>query len=518
MVLLATERQQDHRVTAAHPGQFRRRDIAEAGILMRHAPWPPVAAPPGQAQSPASNPQPDTQNGWFMSALPHDQKIVPVILSGGSGTRLWPVSRKSFPKQFWPLTAARSMLVETALRAAGEDFTPPIVVTNQDHRFVVAEQLREAGIGQARILLEPAGRNSAPAIAAAALLAAETHPDGILWIMAADASIGDLPALGRAIRAAATAAAQGYFVTFGMQPTSAETGYGYIAQGAAIPNLPGVFKLDRFIEKPTASRAAELIANGGNLWNSGMFMFTPALLLAEMERHAPAVLHAVQTAMQTKSSDLDFTRLGSPAFESAPDISIDYAIAEKTDKAVVVPAAIGWSDVGSWSALADIAPKDAAGNVALGDVVIEDSRNSYARSDGTITALLGVDDLVVVTTQDAVLVAHKNHTQNVKKNRRPPKSRTTRPGRLPQPHLPPLGLLREPDPGRPLPGQTHLRPARPQTVAAKTLPPCRTLGRRRRLRRRHLRRRSQTGAENESIYLPLGCIHRLENPAKSPSR
>ncbi len=451
-----------------------------------------------------------------MPVSPHEQKIVPVILSGGSGTRLWPVSRKSFPKQFWPLTAARSMLVETALRAAGEDFTPPIVVTNQDHRFVVAEQLREAGIAQARILLEPAGRNSAPAIAAAALLAAETHPDGILWIMAADASIADLPALGLAIRAAAAAAAQGYFVTFGMQPTSAETGYGYIAQGAAISNLPGVFKLDRFIEKPTATRAAELLAAGGNLWNSGMFMFTPALLLAEMERHAPAVLHAVQAALDSKSSDLDFTRLGSPAFESAPDISIDYAIAEKTDKAVVVPAAIGWSDVGSWSALADIAAKDTAGNVALGDVVIEDSRNSYARSDGTVTALLGVQDLIVVTTQDAVLVAHKDHSQNVKKivdrlksEKRPQAdshNRTYRPWGFYESliqgdrfQVKRICVL----PGQKLSLQKHFHRAEHWVVVAGSAAV--TCDDEVKLVR-----------ENESIYLPLGCIHRLENPGKIP--
>ncbi len=226
------------------------------------------------------------------------------------------------------------------------------------------------------------GRNSAPAIAAAALLATETDPDTILWIMAADAAIADLPALSSAIRTATAAAAQGFFVTFGMHPTTPETGYGYIAQGGPVAGLDGVFRLDRFIEKPTAEKAAALLQSGINLWNSGMFMFSARMLLEEMERHAPGVLQAVQQAMESRTRDLDFIRLGSPAFEAAPDISIDYAIAEKTDKAVVVPAAIGWSDVGSWSALAEIAVKDLHGNVSLGDVVIEDSRNSYARSDG----------------------------------------------------------------------------------------------------------------------------------------
>ena len=284
-------------------------------------------------------------------------KIVPVILSGGSGTRLWPVSRKSFPKQFWPLISGQSLLAETALRAHSPSFTAPIVVANQEHRFVVAEQLRNAGIKGTRILLEPAGRNSAPAITAAALLAAETDPDAVLWIMAADASINDQAALQAALQAAAAAARVGYFVTFGMRPTAPETGYGYITEGAPLDGLPGVFSVYHFIEKPDAALAEALLKEGNNLWNSGMFMFRAGMLLAEMERLAPDVLSAVQAAMATRTTDLDFLRLGA-AFETAPDISIDYAVAEKTDKAVVVPAALGWSDVGSWSALADIAPKD----------------------------------------------------------------------------------------------------------------------------------------------------------------
>jgi mannose-1-phosphate guanylyltransferase/mannose-6-phosphate isomerase len=258
--------------------------------------------------------------------------------------------------------------------------------------------LREAGVEGAQILLEPKGRNSAPAIAAAALLAAETNPDAILWIMAADAAIGDPEALAAAVKRGAAAAAAGYFVTFGMHPTAPETGYGYIAQGTAMAELDGVFKLDRFIEKPNAEKAVKLLQSGRNLWNSGMFMFTASLLLAELEQYAPEVLIAVTAAMTDRTADLDFIRLGASAFESSPDISIDYAVAEKTGKAVVVPASIGWSDVGSWSALAEIADKDANGNVAIGDVFFEDSQNSYARSDGTITALLGVKDVVVVTT------------------------------------------------------------------------------------------------------------------------
>ncbi len=443
-------------------------------------------------------------------------KIVPVILSGGSGTRLWPLSRKSFPKQFWPLISERSMLAETALRAGAAGFAPPLVVTNQDHRFVVAEQLRDAGVEGASIVLEPVGRNSAPAIAAAALLVAETAPDAVLWIMPADAAIGDLPALAVAIEAAAAAARAGWFVTFGMQPTAPETGYGYIARGAALADLPGVFRLDRFIEKPDAAKARALLAAGGNLWNSGMFMFTAATLLAEMERHAPEVLSAARAAIAAKTTDLDFIRLGTAAFGAAPDISIDYAIAEKTDKAVVVPAAIGWSDVGSWAALAEIATKDLNGNFALGDVVIEDSANSYARSDGVVTALLGVRDLIVVTTQDAVLVAHKDHAQDVKKvverlkaEHRPEAdlhNRTYRPWGFYESliHGDRFQVKRiVVSPGHKLSLQKHYHRAEHWVVVAGCAAV--TCDAEVRLVR-----------ENESIYLPLGCIHRLENPGKIP--
>jgi mannose-1-phosphate guanylyltransferase/mannose-1-phosphate guanylyltransferase/mannose-6-phosphate isomerase len=451
-----------------------------------------------------------------MSSAEHGDKIIPVILSGGSGTRLWPVSRKSFPKQFWPLISEQSMLAETALRATGAGFSAPIVVTNQDHRFVVAEQLRNAGIADAQILLEPVGRNSAPAIAAAALLAAERNPDAVLWIMAADASISDLKALEAAVLAAAAAARAGYFVTFGMQPTAPETGYGYIAQGSPVASLPGVFKLNRFIEKPDAATAEQLLAAGGNLWNSGMFMFQASVLLSEMERLAPDVLIAVRAAMQARTTDLDFIRLGTEAFAAAPDISIDYAIAEKTDKAVVVPAAIGWSDVGSWAALAEIAAKDAEGNSIQGEVVLENVHNSYARSDGIVTALLGVRDLVVVTTQDAVLVAHKDEAQNVKKIvdrlkllKRPEAdthNRTYRPWGFYESliHGDRFQVKRIVVwPGHKLSLQKHFHRAEHWVVVAG----CASVTRDEEIRLVH---------ENESIYLPLGCLHRMENPGKIP--
>jgi mannose-1-phosphate guanylyltransferase/mannose-1-phosphate guanylyltransferase/mannose-6-phosphate isomerase len=444
------------------------------------------------------------------------QQIVPVILSGGSGTRLWPVSRKSFPKQFWPLISANTMLVETALRAAGPGFTPPVIVTNQDHRFVVAEQLREAGIAGPRILLEPVGRNSAPAIAAAALLAAETSPKSILWIMAADAAMNDLEALHAVIQRGAAAAAQNHFVTFGMTPSAPEVGYGYIEQGAALPGLDGVFRLARFIEKPSQAKAAELIASPKNFWNSGMFMFTAEFILAELDRYAPDVLTAVKAAMAARHADLDFIRLGAREFEAAPDISIDYAIAEKTDKAVVVPASIGWSDVGSWSALADIAPKDKDGNSSQGDVLLVDAKNSYARSDGVITALLGVQDIVVVTTKDAVLVAHKDHTQDVKKIVEKLKKQGREEADSHTRMYRPWGFyesLIKGDrfqvkrivvvPGGKLSLQKHFHRSEHWVVVAGVAQVTRDA-------------EVKLVHENESIYLPLGAIHRMENPGKIP--
>lgn len=444
------------------------------------------------------------------------KKIFPVVLSGGSGTRLWPVSRKSFPKQFWPLISEQSLLAETALRAAGQKFAPPIVVTNQDHRFVVAEQLRDAGIKDPQILLEPVGRNSAPAIAAAALLVAETDPEAVLWIMAADAAIRDREALETAVETAAAAAAAGYFVTFGMQPTAPETGYGYIAQGAALEDVPGAYKVNRFIEKPNAETAARLINAGGNLWNSGMFMFRADILLSEMEYFCPELVAPVRAALAARKTDLDFIRLGPEEFREAPDISIDYAIAEKTKKAVVVPAAIGWSDVGSWSALAEITPADAKGNATHGDVVLEDTQNSFVRSDAAVTALLGVRDLVVVTTQDAVLVAHKDATQNVKKivdrlkqMKRPEAeshNRTYRPWGFYESliqgdrfQVKRIVVL----PGHKLSLQKHYHRAEHWVVVTG----CASVTCDAETRLLH---------ENESIYLPVGSIHRMENPGKIP--
>ena len=341
--------------------------------------------------------------------------VVPVILSGGSGTRLWPVSRESFPKQFWPLVSDRSMIEETARRAVGAGFAPPIIVCNQDHRFLVAEQMRQAGISGARIVLEPVGRNSAPAIGAAALLVAEQDPDAVLWMMAADAAIRDEPALHRALAAAVAAARAGWIVTFGMRPTAAETGYGYVEVGDELAGLPGVHAVGRFIEKPDQATAAVLAASGRHLWNSGMFVFTARTLLAELGRHAPDVLAALEPAVSARTQDADFIRLQPEAFARVPSISLDYAVAERTAFAAVVPADLGWSDVGSWAALWELGAKDAAGNATVGDVLLEGAENCYVRSDGMLTAVVGLRDAVVVVTGDAVLALHRDRAQDVKR-------------------------------------------------------------------------------------------------------
>ncbi|MBV9538351.1 MAG: mannose-1-phosphate guanylyltransferase/mannose-6-phosphate isomerase, partial [Acidisphaera sp.] len=341
--------------------------------------------------------------------------VVPVILSGGSGTRLWPVSRESFPKQFWPLLGERSMIAETARRGIGAQFAPPVIVCNEEHRFLVAEQLRAAGVENPRIVLEPVGRNSAPAIAAAALLVAEHAPDAVLWVLASDHAIADLAALHAHLARAVVAAMQGRIVTFGMHPSAAETGYGYIEVGPPLDEAPGVHDLARFVEKPDSTRAAALIADGRHLWNSGMFVFTAATMLEELARHAPAVLDATRAAVANRTQDLDFIRLERAAFTTAPNISIDYAVAERTHRAAVVPADLGWSDVGSWGALWELGDKDSGGNVAVGDVLLEGAEDCYVRSDGIVTAVVGLKDTVVVVTEDAVLATHRDRVQDVKR-------------------------------------------------------------------------------------------------------
>jgi mannose-1-phosphate guanylyltransferase/mannose-1-phosphate guanylyltransferase/mannose-6-phosphate isomerase len=444
---------------------------------------------------------------------PHSPPILPVILSGGTGTRLWPLSRESYPKQFWPLASDKTMLAETAARGTGEGFLPPMVVCNEAHRFLVAEQLRDKG---AAIVLEPVGRNSAPAIAAAALIAEETAPGAVLWFMAADAAIGDVPALQAALHKAAAAAQSGAIVTFGMQPTAPETGYGYIEAGDALPGSDGVQRIARFVEKPDAARAVEFLKTGRHLWNSGMFVATAATMLAEMEAHAPDVLKGVRAAVAGAARDGDFIRLDATAFTATPSISIDYAVMERTQKAAVVPAAIGWSDIGSWAALWEIQQKDSAGNATLGPVELVDAKNCYVRSEAMLTGVIGLQDAVVVVTDDAVLAMHRDHAQDVKKLLDRLKARgakeATEHRRAYRPWGHYEGLIVgdrfqvkkiEVRPGAKLSLQKHFHRAEHWVVVSGTAI-VRRDGEEIMLR------------ENESVYLPLGCIHRMENPGKIP--
>jgi mannose-1-phosphate guanylyltransferase/mannose-6-phosphate isomerase len=439
--------------------------------------------------------------------------ILPVILSGGTGTRLWPLSRESYPKQFWPLASDKTMLAETAARGSGAGFLPPMVVCNEAHRFLVAEQLRDQG---ASIVLEPVGRNSAPAIAAAALLAKETAPGAVLWFMAADAAIGDVAALQTALVKAAAAAQAGAIVTFGMQPTAPETGYGYIETGEALPGSADVKRIARFVEKPDAARAAEFVKTGRHLWNSGMFVASATTMLAELETHAPEVLKSVRAAVAGATRDGDFIRLEAAAFTATPSISIDYAVMERTQKAAVVPASIGWSDIGSWAALWEIQSKDAAGNATHGPVELVGAKNCYVRSEGILTGVIGLENAVVVVTDDAVLAMHRDHAQDVKrlvdqlKARGAKEATEHRRAYRPWGHY--EGLIMgdrfqvkkiEVRPGAKLSLQKHFHRAEHWVVVSGTA----------------IVRRDGDEImlrENESVYLPLGCIHRMENPGKIP--
>ncbi len=444
-----------------------------------------------------------------------DGRILPVILSGGSGTRLWPLSREGYPKQFWPLLSGRPMLEETAARAQGPGFAPPLVVCNEAHRFLVAEQLRP--FPGARILLEPKPRNSAPAIAAAALLAAEADPATVLWLLAADHAVAEVPALHAALeRAAAAAARAGRIVTFGMTPNAPETGYGYIESGPELAEAPGVRAVARFVEKPDAATAARWLAGGRHLWNSGMFVATAATLLAELERLAPELLAAVRQAVAGATRDLDFIRLEPRVFEAAPSISIDYAVMEKTERAAVVPASLGWSDIGSWAALWEARAKDAAGNVAEGPVELLDASGCYVRSEGILTGVVGLKDVVVVVTDDAVLAIPRGRAQEVKalveRLRAAGRSEATEHRRVYRPWGHYEGLIQGERfqvkkiavrPGAKLSLQKHFHRAEHWVVVNGTAVVTRD-GEEILLR------------ENESVYLPLGAVHRLENPGKIP--
>jgi mannose-1-phosphate guanylyltransferase/mannose-1-phosphate guanylyltransferase/mannose-6-phosphate isomerase len=337
----------------------------------------------------------------------------PVLLCGGSGTRLWPLSRQATPKQFLSLVSSQSLLQETVARLSGvTDIAAPIAVCNNEHRFLVADQLQEIGVQPHAILLEPVSRNTAPAVALAAFSALKNDPDALILVLPSDHVVRDVPAFQSAVATARQLALDGYLTTFGIVANRAETGYGYIERGATLGE--GTFAVTRFVEKPDMERAQEFIQSGGFDWNSGIYLLPAQAFVDELETHAPEVAHAARVAWNQAQSDLDFCRVDAEAFARCPSISVDYAVMEHTRKAAVVPVEMGWSDVGSYDALWEITPKDASGNAARGEVALVDSRNCYVQADKQLVALLGVEDLVVVATADAILVAHKNAAQNVK--------------------------------------------------------------------------------------------------------
>lgn len=347
--------------------------------------------------------------------------IHPVILSGGSGTRLWPLSREAYPKQLLALFGEHTMLQATVLRAqalAGSELSvaPPLLICNQEHRFLVREQCAAIGQASATIYLEPAGRNTAPAIALAALHLAATDPAALMLVMPADHFIRDEPAFATAVAAAAKAAvAGGALVTFGIKPTYAETGYGYIRGGEALDGVTGVRKVAEFVEKPPLERAKQYVSAGNYSWNSGMFLFRAGDYLAELGRFRPEMLKQVQQSFQHRTSDLGFWRPQQAAFLQCQSDSIDYAVMQPTQSAAVVQADIGWSDVGSWESLWQLGQQDFNGNVLIGDVLAIDTANSYVRSESRLVSVLGLDNVTVVETRDVVLVMHKHAAQDVKK-------------------------------------------------------------------------------------------------------
>ncbi len=348
-------------------------------------------------------------------------KLIPVVLAGGSGTRLWPLSRALYPKQFLSLTGQNAMLQETLQRLSGP-FTPPkldapIIVTGESSRFLTAEQLRQAEIKPTAIILEPCPKGTAPALTLAALHALTQADDALLLVLPADHHIAEPEQFRQAVAAAATLAARGHLLTFGITPTTPETGYGYIERGEPLPeNMPEfpAYRLSRFVEKPAAEKAQDMLDQGGYYWNSGMFLFSAKAWCAELEKYNPQMFAACVKAMAAPTEDFDFLRPEMEPFASSPADSIDYAVMERTDKGVVLPLECGWSDLGSWQTLWQISPKDKADNVCLGEVFAHDVTGSYLRSEGRVIAALGVDNLVVVETPDALLVADRERSQDIK--------------------------------------------------------------------------------------------------------
>jgi mannose-1-phosphate guanylyltransferase/mannose-6-phosphate isomerase len=443
--------------------------------------------------------------------------IHPVILSGGSGTRLWPMSRTLYPKQLLSLLGHDSLLQQTVRRVAdGHDFASPLLVANEEHRFIIAEQLREIAAMPRALLLEPVGRNTAPAACVAALALTEAEPDPLMLVMPSDHTIGDLAAFAGATECATTAARAGALVSFGIAPQRAETGYGYIRRGGELDGAKGVFAVAEFVEKPGPEQAEAYVASGEHSWNSGIFLFPARVYLDELERLRPDMVAACRKALATAQRDSDFVRLGREAFAACESDSIDYAVMEHTRRAAVVPVSMGWSDVGSWDALWEMGAKDQHGTSIEGNVIAEDTRNCYLRSEAGLVAAIGIEDLVVVATADAVMVAPRNRTQDVKKLvARLVKDHRDEADALPTVHRP-WGTFTSlhnghrvqvkhimVKPGGKLSLQMHHHRAEHWVVVQGTA---------------KIRRGDQEMmlSEDQSTYIPIGTAHRLENPGKIP--
>ena len=440
--------------------------------------------------------------------------LVPVILSGGSGSRLWPLSREYYPKQFQTLVSEKTMLQETVKRLDGLDAESPILVCNKEHRFIAAEQLRRVRAEGVTILLEPSSRNTAPAIALAALHAQRTRTDPLLLILAADHVIREQAAFLQAVENASILAEQNRLVTFGIAPTRPETGYGYIKKGA--PLGPNGFEVAGFEEKPDREKAKGFLARGDYFWNSGMFVFRASAYLEELKNHEPAMLEACTQAIGSAQSDKDFLWINEEAFALCPSNSVDYAVMERTSSAAVVPLDAGWDDIGSWSALWEVKGKDDAGNVLQGDVLTIGSKNCLVRSESRLVALAGIEDLIVVETADAVLIADKKSDQRVKEIVEAIKAGgreehlTHRRVYRPWGHYESIDFgVRDQvkritvNPGARLSVQMHHHRAEHWVVVRGTA-------------------KIQKGdditilSENQSTYIPLGEVHALENPGKIP--
>lgn len=441
----------------------------------------------------------------------------PVVLAGGSGSRLWPKSRAALPKQFLSLTSDQTMLQDTIGRLNGLDFEPPIFICNEAHRFLVAEQLRQLGQQHGGILLEPVGRNTAPAIALAALHAIKDGSDPVLLILAADHLIKEPIAFHKAIAHAERLAELGKLVTFGIVPDSPHTGYGYIRKGEQLDHAETGYAVSQFVEKPDAETAKSYVDNGDYFWNSGMFMFKASRFLEELEKFAPEMLEVCKQAIESESNDLDFVRIDADIFSKCPNDSVDYAVMEKTEDACMVPLDAGWNDVGSWSSLWETSEnKDAQGNVIVGDAMLHDVNNSYINSEQRLIAVVGLDDVVIVETKDAILVANKNKVQDIK----------SIVNKLKFEHRPEFEFHREVfrpwgsydaidngerfqvkritvNPGEKLSVQMHHHRAEHWIVVSGTAKV--TNG-----------EKTFLVTENESTYIPIGIVHALENPGKVP--